>query len=224
MIIIFDLDDTLYAELTYVHSGFRAVSRYLRESCGTPEEDVFNSMCTILSQKGRGSVFDDTLRLYSLYSRGLVNRCLSVYRGHTPCIKLYPAAEECLQRLAGYPLYIVTDGNKMVQHRKLAALQLYGRVRRCFITHRFGLRHAKPGSYCFEKIIRAEQASPEEALYVGDNPAKDFVGIKPLGFRTVRVLTGNHRHTQADEQHEAHYRIEDLNDFTTDFLHKVFRQ
>ena len=29
-------------------------------------------------------------------------------------------------------------------------------------------------------------------LYVADHPRKGFVGIKPLGFRTLRVLTGQH--------------------------------
>ncbi|WP_214515343.1 hypothetical protein, partial [Mycobacterium tuberculosis] len=36
MIVVFDLDDTLYDELTYVQSGFQAVAGYLRDTYGMP--------------------------------------------------------------------------------------------------------------------------------------------------------------------------------------------
>jgi putative hydrolase of the HAD superfamily len=32
MIIVFDLDDTLYEEITYVRSGFKAVANYLSKN------------------------------------------------------------------------------------------------------------------------------------------------------------------------------------------------
>ena len=32
MIIVFDLDDTLYEEITYVRSGFKAVASYLSQT------------------------------------------------------------------------------------------------------------------------------------------------------------------------------------------------
>jgi putative hydrolase of the HAD superfamily len=47
---------------------------------------------------------------------------------------------------------------------------------------------------------------------VGDNVKKDFVGIKPLGFNTVRVLRGNYAHYVADEAHEAARIIQSLDE------------
>ena len=35
-ILVFDLDDTLYPELSYVHSGFRAVAAFLGPVLGVP--------------------------------------------------------------------------------------------------------------------------------------------------------------------------------------------
>ena len=35
-VLVFDLDDTLYPELSYVHSGFRAVAAFLSPLLGVP--------------------------------------------------------------------------------------------------------------------------------------------------------------------------------------------
>ena len=53
MVIVFDLDDTLYEELSYVKSGFLAVARYLQETYHTPAETCFDSMSQKL-ESGRG--------------------------------------------------------------------------------------------------------------------------------------------------------------------------
>lgn len=47
-------------------------------------------------------------------------------------------------------------------------------------------------------------------VYIGDNPYKDFVGIKPLGFRTVRVCRGQYKEIVKTEEYEAGYRIKSL--------------
>ena len=44
-------------------------------------------------------------------------------------------------------------------------------------------------------------------IYVGDNPAKDFVNLTPLGVQTVRVVTGEHAQIKAKPGYEAMYRI-----------------
>lgn len=85
------------------------------------------------------------------------------------------------------PLYIVTDGNKIVQNNKIEALNLRKHIKKDFITHRFGKKHSKPSTYCFEKIRKLENVNPEDIVYIGDNPNKDFVNIKELGFRTIRI-------------------------------------
>lgn len=221
-VIVFDLDDTLYDEITYVKSGFQSVANYLEETYDLDKTMIFGWMWDRLKTHGRGQVFDDLLKVHGLYSKKLAKKCLAVYRLHRPEIELDHEANLCLKNLDNYPLYIVTDGNKLVQHNKLVALGLYDRMKFCFVSHRYGVKHAKPSPYCFLKIAECEKVSPEQVVYIGDNPNKDFVGIKNLGFRTIRIMKGNHKNVEKSPEYEADYRISNLNEIDDLFLDKIF--
>ena len=217
-ILVFDLDDTLYPEMSYVHSGFRAVAAFLSPLLGVAADTLAAGMIAEEAIQGRGQVFDNVLRQHGRWSKALVGACLRAYRHHIPTLALYPDAERCLTRFGHWPLYIVTDGHKEVQARKVAAVGLAGRVRHAYLTNRYGRHRAKPDPHVFELICRREHVAPGEVIYVGDNPRKDFVGIKPLGFRTVRILRGNYAHLEADAAHEADRRILTLDELTEEFL------
>lgn len=211
-VIVFDLDDTLYDEMTYVTSGFRAVAEFLEPITGTPEDILYQEMMSVLSREGRGQVFDAVLRDHGCHNKSLARKCVSVYRAHRPSIRLFRDAERLLNALASYPIYIVTDGNKHVQFRKLEALALldHPNIRGCYITRRFGIRNEKPSPHCFHLICQREGVDPSEVVYIGDNPNKDFVGIKPLGFRTIRVVRGSHAAVRRMSEFEAELTVSDL--------------
>ncbi|WP_055106040.1 HAD family hydrolase [Paenibacillus ihumii] len=215
-IVVFDLDDTLYEEITYVHSGFYAVAMYLLERFDLPTDESMKIMLSVLKSKGRGQIFDSLLSHYGKYSKANVKECLSVYRSHDPQIHLYEDSVKCLEQFQkmGTPLYIVTDGNKWVQYRKLQALGLYDHpaIRKCYISRRFGIKNEKPSPYCFMQICAKENVKPSDVVYIGDNPHKDFVGIKPLGFKTVRILRGGFADIQKSAEFEADITIKTLDE------------
>jgi putative hydrolase of the HAD superfamily len=221
MILIFDLDDVLYEEKSFVRSGFAAVSFYLASRFGLSSRKLFAALGKVLEQEGRGRVFDRVLHQHGLYSSNLVRKCLSVYRSHTPHISLYPDARSCLERFWAWPMYVVTDGNQRVQRRKIQGLGLEDYVRKALPTHAYGLSCAKPSPYCFLKILTWEKAMPDQAVYVGDNPCKDFVGIKPLGFKTLRLVRGPYRELHMPERFEADHRIDSLDEITPSLLNNL---
>ena len=223
-VLVFDLDDTLYPELSYVHSGFRAVAAFLSPLLGVPAETLAAGMIAEEVAQGRGQVFDNVLRQHGRWTKTLVAACLRTYRQHRPELRLYPDAERCLSRFAAGPLYLVTDGHKEVQARKVAALNLADRLRYAYLTNRYGRHRAKPDPHVFGLISRRESVVPSQVIYVGDNPRKDFVGIKPLGFRTVRILRGNYAHLEADAAHEADQRIHTLDELTEEFVAELLGQ
>jgi putative hydrolase of the HAD superfamily len=217
MILIFDLDDTLYEELTFVQSGFKVVSKYLSENYNLNSDGVFESLLQEL-KNGRGKIFDSVLEFYGIKSRQLVEKCISEYRSHKPDISLYHDSLNCLKRFKNLPLYVVTDGNKNVQYNKIMALDLQKYIKQFYITRRFGIKNEKPSPFCFEKICKLEKTEPVKVFCIGDNPNKDFVGIKPLGFKTVRIMRGNYRNVKRDSDFEADCQIENLDQLTEELL------
>ena len=208
-ILIFDLDDTLYPEHSYVDSGFQAVATHLQAQRGWPAADSLTFMKQVLQREGRGFVFNRLLALHGEMRRSAVVDCVKVYRHHVPEISLIDSVRYLLARLAP-PLYLVTDGHKLVQQRKVQVLGIEPLFAKVFITHRYGVRHAKPSIHCFELIRTRERCDWVDMVYVGDNPAKDFVNLTPLGVRTVRVLTGEHRFVEAEPGHDALHSIDNL--------------
>jgi len=221
MVLVFDMDDTLYEEATYVCSGFRAVARHLGPILGKSASRLHAEMMGFLETLGRGRVFDSLLERHGKLSRQLVKECVSCYRLHEPEIRLHQAGRDCLRRFRHLALYVVTDGNKTAQAAKVRALDLESKVKKVFITHRYGARHSKPSPHCFHIIQKLEQAPPGQILYVGDDPSKDFVGIRPLGFRTLRVLTGPHSIVKAGPGFDAELKVKSLNELTPELLKRL---
>ncbi|CAM4392750.1 HAD family hydrolase [Saccharibacillus endophyticus] len=218
-VFIFDLDDTLYDELQFVKSGFRSVAAYLSEMYNVNSEEAYAFMLHVLEKEGRGAVFNKLLKEYRIFSSKNVRKCISIYRLHSPDIHLSKEAEEVLEKLKNDSVYIVTDGNKVVQANKIRALDLDRKVKKSYITYRYGRIHSKPSPYCFLKIAEAEQVPYSQMVYVGDNPNKDFVGIKPLGIRTIQIRQGAFYDLPFFDTHQAEVSIEKLTE-----IFEVIRQ
>lgn len=210
MILIFDLDDTLYDEATFVAGGLAAVAEHGETTWGLNSATSLAVLHNVLAEEGRGRVFDRWLEGHGRWSRNRVAACIRIYRNHHPRISLFPAARRILDRFQSDPLYLVTDGHKIVQRNKVDALSLWPVFRRVFITHRFGIRNTKPATLCFEHIHDTEGCDWGDMVYIGDDPEKDFVGLSPLGVLTVRVLTGRHAKIVARPGYEAAITIPDL--------------
>jgi putative hydrolase of the HAD superfamily len=220
-VVVFDMDDTLYDEASFVLSGLRAVAELMFQQWGIPRKGALMAMQQTLARDGRGAIFDTTLRQYGHFSRKAVALCLNRYRGHIPKIQLYPDAKRALKRLRCYSLYVVTDGNPRVQRTKAQRLGLPSLVKQVVATWHHGRARGKPSPYVFSRIAKREGALPAEVVYIGDDPNKDFVGLKPLGFRTIRVTRGRFRDLRHSPAHEADCRIDTLDEVTEELFKRL---
>lgn len=207
--------------MTYVKSGFDAVSLYLSPKFKLNSDVIKNRMICLLKEKGRGKVFDTILYENNIYSRKEVTKCVSVYRSHKPNIKLYDDAYIFIKKNQNLPIYIVTDGNKLVQRKKIEALGLLSIIKKAIPTRNYGIKNEKPSPCVFLKICRFEKTEPEKVIYFGDNPLKDFVGIKSLGFKTIRINRGQFQNLSVDSAHDAHFSIPDFNSVTSLMLKSI---
>jgi putative hydrolase of the HAD superfamily len=153
-----------------------------------------------------------------------VKQCLHVYRHHEPDIAIARETRELLEDIReSYPLYIVTDGHKVVQKKKIDALRIAPLFKRVFITHRFGVHNAKPSLHCFNLIRSAERVEWDELIYVGDNPTKDFVNLNKVCTKTIRVLTGAHADVWALPSHDAQLSIKNLTSLSSCMIENLYR-
>jgi len=211
MILIFDLDDTLYRELDFVEEGFRNVAALLEGELGLNSDGTYRRLVNLLNEHGRGRVFDMFLLEEGIYSKKRLSKCLATYRYSRRSLSLSNVNKKLLLELKKkFTMYVVTDGNKNVQKFKADLLGLDAYFERVLTTHSFGTGRAKPSIYCFLRIAEWERVPLSELIYIGDNPEKDFVGLKSAGGKTVRLLEGPYQKMSAEPGHEADYRITSL--------------
>lgn len=186
--IVFDLDDTLYPEAQYVTSGLRAVAAWAQRAFDLPAGRTFAELSWLQKREGSGSTFDEWLRRYRLEEPEHVAAMVQVYREHTPDIALYPEADDLLDQLAGRcRLGLVTDGWLDVQRRKVAALGLEKRLDAIVYSDLWGRDYWKPHRRPFEAVLQRLGVPACQAVYVADNPAKDFRGARTAGMESIRV-------------------------------------
>ena len=185
MNIIFDLDDTLYKERTFVSSAYRAVAEHMSSVTGADPAELFG---IIAANRPKG--FEAALHA----QRGLpgvdkisVDELVHIYRSHWPDIRLDHGVEEALAALKakGHRLGIITDGTVLTQGTKISALGLekYIEPRAVWISERTGGDKTTDLPWNL-----AEEYFPEGTLmYVGDNLSKDFRMPNLRGWRTVML-------------------------------------
>jgi putative hydrolase of the HAD superfamily len=211
-VIVFDLDDTLYLERDFVRSGFAAVDRWVGESFRI--SGFFDRAWALFEAGRRNDIFDRALSELAIQgSPELVQRLVDIYRKHEPSIRLAPDAEEalaavCTRRRAA----LLTDGTRITQAKKVEVLDLFERLRPIVYTDGLGIGMQKPHPHGFLTIQNAFGLKPEGFVYVADNPSKDFVAPRRLGWKTVRVRRpeGQYAHLCVEAEQEADCTVTSL--------------
>lgn len=199
--VIFDLDDTLTLETDYVRSGYRAVGRWAADSWAESATAVERQLWEIFRTGDRSRVFNEWLGATG--REGLVQEAVTVYREHQPVISLVPGAAEVLQTLGeGLRLGLVTDGYSLTQRRKIEALKLEDVISTIVISDELGGRSAwKPSPAPFLEACARLGTKPSRAIYIGDNPHKDFRGARSAGLASVRLRLSAGLHVSCEPNH-----------------------
>lgn len=196
MVIAFDLDDTLYKEVDYVKSGYKAVAE---ENAGIIAPAVsYRLMWEAF--KAKENPFDAVAKAVKGFD---IAKAVATYRFHRPSITLDADTEKVLQRLkdAGHRLCIITDGRTATQRNKIETLSLPRYVDPADVVISEETGHTKADADNFRII--AERYPSERCIYVGDNPEKDFFHPNRMGWHTVMLKdNGLNSHPQTDKPAE----------------------
>lgn len=212
--LVFDLDDTLYLERDFAMSGYRAVARWVRDNLGVAG---FDTVCARLFEAGeRRHIFDRALgELGAKADEATVRALVACYRSHRPEIALAPDAARCLERLRGrVPLGLITDGPAETQWAKIRVLGLDAIIDRVVVTGDWPPGFGKPHPRAFEEMERWQENGRMPLVYVADNPLKDFVTPRSMGWLTVRIDRPGRVHLAPapDALHEAHASLTSLDE------------
>lgn len=210
--IVFDLDDTLYSEKEYVISGFQEVDRWVRENLN--RQGFFEQAERLLYQGHKGDIFNKTLHLLLVeYDFGIICKMLTVYREHLPQINLYPDAMWALRSASTKAKTgLITDGFLTAQQQKVKALGILPFLDHIMYSDELGREHWKPSPIPYIKMTERLGINPTACVYIGDNPQKDFITAKRLGWTTVcvRRTDGLYRDVVVDIEYLADYHVSSL--------------
>jgi putative hydrolase of the HAD superfamily len=186
--IVFDLDDTLISEKSYVESGFLAVSKYISSKVNKYNSEFLFETLQDLHRISSEKVFDRMNESLVFDSYINVKELIDVYRNHSPLITLFedvlPVVRELKKK---YKLGIITDGYLITQKKKIESLNITYLFDEIIMTDELGKDYWKPSVIPFELMSKRLNVNYSEMIYIGDNPRKDFYISSVYPITTVRI-------------------------------------
>ena len=189
--LVFDLDDTLYAERDFALGGFRAAASMAETTFGLADgtaASIQRQMTTLLDSGHLGGLFAIALAAVKHdHTSEQLSAFIAAYRNHTPTIALFDDADAALSRFGGN-LGMITDGSHDLQRSKVTALGIARHFGAIIYTDQLGGRaFAKPNPTAYE-LARDTLGKPGDTfVYIGDNPAKDFQAPNTMGWTTIMI-------------------------------------
>lgn len=214
-IFVYDLDDTLYCQKTFVHSGFKAVSTWLEH---THFIGGFLPLVKELYEEGkRKNIFNLALETMGLsFDATWIEQMVNIYRTHTPNIALFEDTRALLKEMQGnYPQAIITDGHVPTQQNKVKTLGVDKLMDFIYYSDTLGEAFRKPSPLPYQKVME-HFGKGKHYYYIGDNPNKDFITAKKLGWSTVRIQRpdGEFARLKLTKKYEAQVTLTSFSDLS----------
>ena len=193
LVLVFDLDDTLYPERQFALSGFKAAERGAAAHLGVT--GLAADMARLLDQGHLGELFKLALaeRVPGHELEHLAG-LIEAYREHEPELSLFDDAGWALAHFHGQAaLGLITDGQHRLQAKKVAALGIAPRFSEIVYTDALGGRaFSKPHPKSYQVVEQSLAEATARLVYIGDNPAKDFVVPNARGWTSIMVDRPQH--------------------------------
>lgn len=139
-----------------------------------PEVDVYKVFYAIMHKYGSKE-----------YPKGTVSDISTLFRSLTiRQFGIFPNLYETLISICEkYKTAIISDAQWVFTEPEIAMLGLDQFFHTRILSSRFGFK--KPDVRIFEVAMERVRATPEDSVYIGDNPPKDLVGAKKAGMKCV---------------------------------------
>ncbi len=222
-VICFDLDDTLYKEIDFLKSAYREIAFCAAQGDRMLADQAYAEM--LQAYRDGGNAFRRLNERLGLTTP--VADYLTMYRAHRPDIHLEEEFVATLDALktAGHTIALITDGRSVQQRNKIAALGLNRWIEDSDIIISEEIGSEKPAEANYRRVMERHPEA-ERFVYVGDNPAKDFIAPNCLGWNSVCLLdNGENIHPQrfddAPPQAQPQYKVATWEAMRTVLHHQV---
>jgi putative hydrolase of the HAD superfamily len=199
--VLFDLDDTLYPQATWLSGAWDAVvaAAELDDAHAHALREALREICAEGSD--RGAIIDRALARVGR-SDIAVAPLLAAFRGHAPSrLVPYPGVADALDALhAHVAIGLVSDGDSKIQRNKLRAIGLESCFDIIVFSDDLGREHRKPSPAPLLAALVGLGVDARDAVYVGDRPDKDIAAAAAAGMRAIRVRTGEYATRPDDPQ------------------------
>jgi len=201
--ILFDLDDTLFDHRRASSVALEAIHRSF--AADLPKQEFAARHAQVLelfhARFLAGELTLDQARvarmqaLFAAFERDLdaatAEQVASDYRQqHQANRHLVDGARELIEQLAGRcRLGIVTNNSTVEQMEKLRALDIASHFDAVVISEDVGV--TKPDPEIFAIALQRLDASPHQAVFIGDNWANDIIGARAVGMAAVWLDRGD---------------------------------
>ncbi|NDV65288.1 YjjG family noncanonical pyrimidine nucleotidase [Bacteroides sp. 224] len=217
--IFFDLDDTLWAFSDNARDTFEEM---YHQHHFEQYFDSFNQFYTLYQQRntelwvlyGKGEITKVELNkqrfLYPLQAVGVDNPELAQrYSDNFFSVvptkkKLMPYAKEILEYLSPtYNLYILSNGFRELQAKKMAASGINHYFKKIILSEDLGVM--KPYPEIFHFALSATQSELKESIMIGDSWEADIVGAKGVGMKHIY-----YNYAKRKDKFNSDYVVEEL--------------
>ncbi len=216
-VIAFDLDDTLWPVRPVIMGAEKALNRWLGESIQewpAAARNMSSIRETILANDPSLSYQLTELRCqciaHALHLRGyekarqIAEEAMAVFLHARHEVDYFDGAESCLSELSTrFTLGALSNGNADVRRLSIASHFSFS-----FSAEDVGA--PKPAPNLFEAALSETDATPDEVVYVGDDPILDIDAANRFGMRSIRVING--KTTDKEGETEPDLTIENIRD------------
>jgi FMN phosphatase YigB (HAD superfamily) len=181
----FDMDGTLYDEFEFIKQVFIQININLIRN-----DKVLNFMLSRWLEKGSSYpfIFDEVYNLYDIedYTKEeFIQKSLDIFREINPNLELSERNKFLLEYFKNnFSLFLVTDGNPILQRKKYNALNLskYFDDDKILFTGDYACDYYKPNIKVLEKI----SFNNKKTIYFGDrNKDREFANLANIKFQKV---------------------------------------
>jgi len=190
MVVVFDLDNTLYDERKHLFFAFKKISEYIHKKYKIDKREIYYFLLEkIYEEDPTFPILSKLIERYNL-SNNELNMLLEIYYKAIDVIMPYKNVIDLLEMLKNKEtLILLTDGNPELQKLKIDKLGIKHFFDEIIITDlQFGKIHRKPSPIPF--IYIQEKYKDKKFIFIGDNIFKDFISPNRLNWITIRIRKG----------------------------------